>query len=135
MNRPSLVNSFIEVAEIFSKRSTCNRLSVGCVITNSEMTSILSIGYNGNAKGLNNCCDSDEPGNCGCIHSEVNALIKCDYSIKNKKMFVTHSPCKMCCKLIINAGISHVYYLNEYRDMSALQILHQSGVFVSSLLK
>jgi len=114
--RPMLVECMMDVAKIFAARSSCSRLSVGAVITNSDMTNINSVGYNGGARGLKNDCDSLEPGQCGHLHAEINALLKADYSVKDKKMFVTHFPCPQCAKAIINAGITELWYGEEYRD-------------------
>jgi len=78
MTRPSFENVYMKLADELSKRSTCNRLQVGTVITSTDFRKVLSVGYNGNAAGLPNCCDRAEPGNCGCLHSEENAVINCD---------------------------------------------------------
>ena len=64
-NRPSFEEVYMEFAELISKRSTCKRLSVGTVITTTDYRKVLAVGYNGNASGLKNVCDRDEPGNCG----------------------------------------------------------------------
>ncbi len=109
-------------------RSTCKRLNVGSVVTNGDFTRVLAIGYNGNARGLPNTCDRDEAGNCGCIHSEINALLKLDYTEPEKIMFITDSPCVACSKAIINAGIQHVYYLREYRVSTGLGLLRGAGI-------
>lgn len=115
----------MELACIIAKRSTCGRLQVGCVVVSSDNCHVLGLGYNGNYKGgPNNCDDATKAGSCGCLHAEDNALLKLDYKDTSiKKMYVTHLPCVMCAKRIINAGIDHVYYLNGYRDSSSLEIL------------
>jgi dCMP deaminase len=94
------------------------------------MTSVDAIGYNGNYKGGPNVNDSDEKGKTGNIHAEVNALIKSNYNIKNKKMFITHSPCIECTKLIINHGIKEVYFKVLYRDMAPIQLLLKANIKV-----
>lgn len=131
--RPSTQKCMIGVARIFAGRSTCSRLHVGAVVTNSEMTQIDAIGYNGGAKGLDNKCESLEPGMCGHIHAEENALIKANYNLKNKKMFITILPCKQCAKLIINAGISEVYFEDFYRDKTSLVLFYIAKVKVFRL--
>src|SRR5947209_16357815 len=90
-DRIPLEEVYMRMAEELAKRSTCARNQVGTVITNSDLTQVLGIGYNGNARGLPNRCDGDEPGRCGCIHSEANALIKAGASEPGKVMFVTTS--------------------------------------------
>ena len=65
------------------------------------------------------------------IHAEINALLKCDYNIRGRKiMYVTLSPCKMCAKAMINGGVSEVVYDEEYRDMSGVDLLKSAGVTV-----
>lgn len=92
------------------------------------------MGYNGGPKGLRNECLSDEPGHCGHIHAEVNALLKMDYNDPAEKhMYVTVSPCYMCAVATINAGISKVTYLESYRSLSGLELLCEAGVDVSKI--
>jgi len=125
-----MVSVYLRFARIVSERSTCARLKVGAVITTSDMEQVLALGYNGNAKGFPNECDSDEPGKCGCIHAEVNALIKCGKKDRKKVMFVTNAPCAHCAKLIVNSGFSLVHYLDDYRSSAGLLILKQAGITV-----
>ena len=68
------------------------------------------------------------PGSCGCIHSEVNALVKAPGATRDKVVFVTDSPCVMCAKLMINSGVSHVFYRRPYRDPSGIELLTMAGV-------
>ena len=126
--RIPLFEVYMRMAEELAKRSTCTRLQVGTVVTDANLENVLGIGYNGNAKGLPHRCDSAVPGACGCIHSEINALIKAPGSIRNKVVFVTNSPCVMCAKLIINSGVTHVYYRRTYRDPTGLEILREAGI-------
>ena len=118
--RPSLSECMLNTAAVFAERSSCSRLKVGVVITNQEMTTIESVGYNGGAKGAQNGCDRHEPGNCGCLHAEMNALIKMNYHTAGKRMFLTHSPCPMCAKAIVNGGIREVTFREKYRVESGL---------------
>jgi dCMP deaminase len=116
-------------------RSSDQKFKVGAVIVTDDNTQVLALGYNGDHKGGPNQRDSLETGKSGYIHAEVNALIKCDYNNpKNKKMYLTHSPCPVCAKCIVNAGIRHVLYINDYEpDMSGIKILSESGVAVTKL--
>ncbi len=132
--RPTLEQIFGQFARTVAARSTCTRLQVGSVITNGDFTRVLAIGYNGNARGLPNTCDRKEPGNCGCIHSEINALLKLDYTEHEKIMFVTDSPCVNCAKAIINAGIQRVFYLRKYRKTDGVDLLRSARI-ESSLLE
>jgi dCMP deaminase len=126
--RVPLFEVYMRMAEELAKRSTCSRLQVGTVVTDASLENVLAIGYNGNARGLPNRCDSTVPGQCGCIHSEVNALIKAPGAVKDKVVFVTNSPCVMCAKLIINSGVTHVFYRHAYRDPSGAELLASAGV-------
>ena len=127
-SRIPLYEVYMRMAEEMAKRSTCARLQVGTVVTDARLENVLAIGYNGNARGLPNRCDSTVPGNCGCIHSEVNALVKAPGAIKDKVVFVTNSPCVMCAKLMMNSGVTHVFYRVAYRDPSGIELLAKAGV-------
>src|SRR6266571_5187789 len=98
-DRIPLEEVYMRMAEELAKRSTCARLQVGTVISTSDLTQVLGIGYNGNARGLPNRCDSTIPGSCGCLHSEQNALIKAGAQLPGKVMFVSASPCVMCARV------------------------------------
>jgi len=104
------------------------RLQVGTVVTDQQLENVLAIGYNGNARGLPNKCDSAVPGSCGCIHSEMNALVKAPGNVRDKVVFISASPCVMCAKLMINSGVTHVFYRKPYRDPSGIEVLAQGGV-------
>ena len=136
----------LEIAKVVSQRSTCARAQVGCVLTNLEPdsrspggfsptrshTRILAMGYNGMEAGGKNECDTEQPGQCGCIHAEVNALIKA--SPGPKACFVTMSPCLMCSRLMINSGIRELWFGEIYRDTTGLQLLQTHGVKVHEVL-
>jgi len=127
-DRIPLYEVYMRMAEELAKRSTCSRLQVGTVVTDALLENVLAIGYNGNARGLPNRCDTSVPGNCGCIHSEVNALVKAPGGIRDKVVFVTDSPCVACAKLMINSGVTHVFYRRPYRDPSGVELLAHAGV-------
>jgi dCMP deaminase len=120
----------MRMAEELAKRSTCARLQVGTVVTDTSLQNVVAIGYNGNARGFPNRCDSTVPGVCGCIHSEMNALVKAPGGMQDKVVFVTDSPCVMCAKLMVNSGTSHVFYRRPYRDPTGLEVLQTAGVTV-----
>lgn len=129
-------NSFEEIymhhAFMLASRSTCERLQVGCVITTTDYRRVLGSGYNGNASGLSNSCDQNTPGNCGCIHAEQNAIINCyDGRLEEKNVFITHLPCVMCAKSIINLGnVKNVIYDELYRIKDSIEILHAANIQV-----
>ncbi|HXV85681.1 MAG TPA: deaminase [Gemmatimonadales bacterium] len=122
-SRIPLYEVYMRMAEELAKRSTCARLQVGTVVTDARLENVVAIGYNGNARGLPNRCDSAVPGSCGCIHSEVNALVKAPGAMRDKVVFVSSSPCVMCAKLMINSGVTHVFYRRAYRDPSGIELL------------
>lgn len=128
--RPAWDTIWMEMAYSISRRSYDPKYKVGAIIVTGDNTSVLSLGYNGNFAGGPNCRDSHEHGKSGMIHAEINALLKMDYhNHKKKVMYVTHSPCTMCAKAIVNAGIDEVVYSNAYLDTIGLDILSESGVF------
>lgn len=124
-----------EFVSSISERSADPKFRVGCIIVSDDNTQVLSIGYNGDQKGGTNKRESLESGKSGFIHAEVNALIKLDYNNpKDKKLYLTHSPCQVCAKCIINANISEVIYLDVYEnDKKGINILEESGITVRKL--
>lgn len=117
---------------MMAERSVDKRLKVGCVITSIDHSQVYSVGYNGNYKGGPNQADSDEPGCSGLIHAEVNAIVKCEASKETPKIvYITHGPCIMCSKLLINmGGVKKVIYETDYRDTSGLDILKSCNIEV-----
>ena len=140
MTRKSKDVYFSEIADLVSTRSTCLRNTVGAVIVKDSK--ILSTGYNGAPKGLPHC---DELGGCMrnrlgvksgerhelCrgLHAEQNSIIQAAFhgvSVKGAKMYCTTRPCSICTKMIINAGITEVIFMEEYRDDLAKELVDQS---------
>lgn len=119
----------MDTARSIARRSCDPRYRVGAIVVTADNTQVLSVGYNGNYKGGPNEVESAVPGESGMLHAEINALLKMDYNNpKRKVMYVTLSPCRMCCKAIVNSGIDEVVYGEEYRDTSGLTILNVVGV-------
>ena len=134
--RPPFPKIYLDLASKLSERSTCHRLQVGTVITSTDYRKVLAVGYNGNATGLHNGCDRDEPGNCGCLHSEENAVINCDSPRSTEKfVFVTHLPCVQCAKRLINLGnVKAIYYRQDYRIKDSIVLLKSVGISVEQIL-
>ena len=129
--RPSWDMIWMDVASSIAKRSYDPRFQVGSVIVTKDNTQVLAVGYNGNYSGGPNTVESEEPGESGFIHAEINSLLKMDYNNpKSKKMYLTLSPCRMCAKAIINAGIDEVIYAVQYRDMAGVQLLLDQNISV-----
>ena len=133
MKRPDWNEIWIDFAKNIARRSYDPQFQVGCCIVTEDNCQVLAVGYNGNHKGGPNTRESQNPGESGFIHAEINALIKLDYNNpKPKKMYLTLSPCRHCAKAIINGGIQEVVYLTEYRDTSGVELLKSAGIKVSS---
>ena len=132
----------MSIAKAVSTRSNCMKSQVGAIIVQDK--SIVSTGYNGTPRGISNCneggcprCNSfAESGSkleeCLCSHGEENAIVQAAYhgiSIKGATLYTTLSPCLMCTKMIINAGIAEVVYNAKYSlDETATRLLRESGV-------
>lgn len=111
--------------------SKCTERRVAAIITDKKMSQVYSIGLNGGPVGLADClCVLD--GKYGCIHAEINALVKCTSTELDKVMFVTLAPCKQCATAIINApgGFSKVYYFEEWKEDYGIQLLKAAGIHV-----
>ena len=120
---------FATFAKNLSSLSKCEERKVAAVITDKDLSQIYSIGLNGGPKGLVDCmCKID--GKYGCVHAEINALVKCLSDAPGKVMFLTLSPCKQCAAAIINApgGFSTVYYLEQWKDTTGIDILRNAGI-------
>ena len=129
--RPEWDEIWMKFAKTISARSIDPRYKVGAIVVSDNNTQVLSVGYNGDHSGGSNQVESLEPGQSGCLHAEINALIKLDFNNPvRKRMYVTLSPCKMCAKAMVNGGINEVIYSEEYRDTSGLDLLRDSGVCV-----
>jgi dCMP deaminase len=125
--RPDWDEYFMDIAHVVSKRGNCSRRKVAAVIVSDRR--IISTGYNGTPRGIGNCfeggcprCSSDAPsgeslGECICAHAEENAIVQAAYhgiAVKDSMLYCILSPCLMCTKMIINAGIKEVVYESEY---------------------
>lgn len=135
MTRVGFPQIYMNLAIALSQRSTCARLKVGAVVVSVDFSHVYGIGYNGNAQGLPNSCDSSEAGNCGCLHAEDNALLKTTHGPEIPKfIFVTHQPCSYCAKRIVNkGGFVRLYYQNTYRLSTGLDILRSRGIEIIHL--
>lgn len=133
INRPSWDKIWMTMAETIALRSHHPTFKVGALIVTSDNTQVLSLGYNGNASGMSNVPQSEEPGCSGLLHAEINALLKLDYNNpKDKIMYLTLSPCEYCAMAIINSGIKEVVYKNKYRCEEGIKILKTSNINVRS---
>ena len=137
ITRPTFEQIYMRLAFSLAERSTCSRKKVGSVISTTDFRQIIAIGYNGNASGLPNHCDfPDESGSCGCLHSVDNLCLSCSSPRETKKIvFITAIPCRMCSKRLINlGGVIKVYFSQDYRDRSGLDLLESVGIVVENLI-
>jgi dCMP deaminase len=129
--RPSWDEIWMQFAFNLARRSTCKRASVGCVVVSEDNSVVLGMGYNGGAKGLPNGCISDEPGKCGHLHAEVNALLKTNYrDAAPKKAYITLEPCRECAVALVNAGIQEVIFGQQYRKHDGTELLKEAKIIV-----
>lgn len=128
------IRLFMRFAYELSLLSKCIERKVAAVITDREMSQVYSIGLNGGPKGLVDCmCGLGSK--YGCVHAEINALVKCTSTDKDKVMFVTLSPCAACAAAIVNApgGFSAVYYIEKWKDDTGIKLLEAAGIKVINL--
>jgi dCMP deaminase len=144
--RPGWDEYFMDIVGLVSRRSTCLRRHVGAVLVKDKR--ILASGYNGVPTGVRHCLDTgclreqlDVPSGerhelCRGLHAEQNAIIQAalhGVSTKNAVMYCTNHPCIICSKMIINAGIIDVVYLEGYSDNLSEEMLREAGIKVSKL--
>lgn len=140
--RPSWDMYFMSIAKAVATRSNCMKRKVASLIVKDKR--IISTGYNGTPRGATNCneggcprCNAFAEGGtqlaeCLCSHGEENAIVQAAYhgiSIKDSILYTTFSPCLICAKMIINAGIRAVVYNAEYplSDVS-FSLLKEAGI-------
>ncbi len=147
-SRPSYDEYFMEMAHVVSKRSTCLRRKVGAILVKDKH--ILSTGYNGAPKGLKHCSEvgclrenlnvpsGEKHELCRGLHAEQNAIIQAavfGVSIKDSVLYCTNTPCVVCVKMLINAGVIEIVYSGDYPDELAKKMLNESNIKIRSLNK
>lgn len=138
-NRQSWPDYFMGLATRVASRSTCERATVGVLLVRDHR--IIASGYNGSIKGDPHCDEAGHlmrDGHCiRTLHAEMNALFQCalnGVSSKDAEVFVTFYPCLNCTKALIQAGITRVYYANDYHnDPYAEQLFAAHGIDVIHL--
>ena len=147
MERPSWDEYFMEMAELTAKRSTCMRRQVGAVIVKDRHA--IATGYNGAPRGIMHC---EERGGClrqqlnvpsgqrhelcRALHAEQNAIIQAaamGHGIEGGTIYITHQPCAICAKMIINAGIQRIVIREGYPDELAASILEEAGLTIEKM--
>lgn len=149
MDRPSWDEYFMEMAVLTATRSTCMRRQVGAVIVKNKH--IIATGYNGAPRGIKHC---EERGGClrekmnipsgerhelcMALHAEQNAIIQAatlGVSIEGGTIYVTHQPCVICAKMLINAGMKRIVVREGYPDTLAVEMLAEAGLSIVMLEK
>lgn len=124
--------AYLKMATEWSKLSYCKRRQVGALIVKDKM--IISDGYNGTPSGFENICeDEDNYTKWYVLHAEANAILKVassTQSCKGATLYITMSPCKGCSKLVHQAGINRVVFIEQYKDTSGIEFLRKAGVEV-----
>ena len=122
--------AYLKMAEIWGQLSYCERKKVGALIVKDRM--IISDGYNGTPSGFENVCEDDENyTKWYVLHAEANAILKVaasTQSCKGATLYITHSPCRECSKLIYQSGIIRVVYSKAYKDTTGLDFLRKAKV-------
>lgn len=127
--------TMLATAKLFSELSYCEKKKVGAVIAKEGR--ILATGYNGTVSGFDNQCETYDfledklVTSPYVIHAEQNALMFCAKTgipTNNTTMYITLSPCATCAKLLVQAGIKKVVFLEYWKDLSGLDFLRLAGV-------
>jgi dCMP deaminase len=139
--RPHIDEYFLKIASVVAERSTCRRHRVGAVAVKDKH--ILATGYNGAPAGVKDClelgCLRDEQGIesgtrheiCRGIHAEQNVIIQASLhgvSLEGATIYVTHSPCVLCAKMLVNARIKRFVTFGSYADDSFSVLFREAGI-------
>jgi dCMP deaminase len=141
-DRPSWHQYFLTITRNVAERSTCTRAKVGAVIVRDK--NILATGYNGAPAGMPHCIDAgclvytsrtptgEVEENCfRTIHAEINAIAqaaKNGASIRDADIYITHTPCIHCVKVLINTGIRRIFYEREYKRATIEELLRGANI-------
>jgi len=141
LSRPTWDEYFIEITKMVAKRSTCLRRHVGAILVKDKR--ILATGYNGAPQNIRHCLDigciretkkvpsGERHELCRGIHAEQNLIIQAAYhgiSIAGSQLYCTNFPCSICAKMIINAGITKIIYLEGYPDELSQELLKEANI-------
>ena len=148
MTRPDSDEYFLKIASVVAERATCRRHHVGAVAVRGKH--ILATGYNGAASGLKDClelgCLRDEmniPSGtrhevCRGIHAEQNVIIQAalhGVSFEGATIYVTHTPCVLCAKMLVNAKIKRFVTFGKYADDSFRDLFKEANIEFESHMK
>ncbi len=146
MPRPSWTEYFMSIAKLVATRSTCLRREVGAVLVKDKR--ILATGYNGAPTGIRHCEETgclrerlkvnsgERHELCRGLHAEQNVIIQAAYygvSTKGTNLYATHMPCIICSKMLVNAGVEKIFFLDGYPDPLAEEMLDEANIEVVRL--
>lgn len=133
---------FMEMAQLVGTWCTCHRRKVGAVIVKDKR--IIATGYNGAPSGVENCLErgyclrnklqipsGTKAETCYSVHAEQNAITqaaKLGIAVDGSTIYITHQPCTICTRLLINSGIKRIVYGYEYPDEFSLELLNEAGI-------
>jgi dCMP deaminase len=124
--------AYLRMATEWAKLSHCTRKQVGAIIVKDNI--IIADGFNGTPSGFENCCETDQGDtHWYVLHAEANAILKLARSNNrgtNSTLYITLSPCRDCSKLVLQAGIKRVVYMNGYKDTTGIDFLTKAGIDV-----
>ena len=133
--RPSWDDYFKEIVQVTAKRSSCNRLHVGCILVKDNR--IISQGYNGFLPGCPHESIVRNNHEQSTIHAEQNAITDCakrGVSCNNSTAYITHYPCINCFKLLLASGIKSIKYINDYKNDELVDVfLQQCDVVIEKI--
>lgn len=122
--RPSWNEYFKEITMATAKRSPCQRLQVGCILVVDHR--IISQGYNGFLPGAPHQSIIRDNHEQATVHAEQNALCDCakrGVSCNGAVAYISHYPCLICARLLLASGITHIYYINDYKNDDLVEVL------------
>ena len=142
MNKERMIETHMQTAELYAGMSRGIRAKVGCVIVTES--GVLLPGYNGTPKGFDNALETVDTDTGEfvtkptVIHAELNCVMKAareGISVRNARVFVTHSCCVPCAAMLVQAGVDQVYYRQVYKNDDGIKVLREGGIFTKLVEK
>ena len=129
MDRITREEFFKEAALLISRRSSCLKKQVGALLVIDNR--VIAQGYNGVLPGVDPINGMDEDGTTHTVHAEANLISFCakhGIATDGAIMYITLSPCEKCAELMVQAGIKKVYYIEQYKDLTGIDILLEQDI-------
>lgn len=129
-------SDYIAICKIIANKSHAIRNKVGALIVKDG--NIISFGYNGTPRDLDNICERSTGETLPeVLHAESNAILKCatsNTSSDGATLYTLLAPCFECAKLIIQAKIVRVVYLEKYRNPEGLYLLRKAKIRTTKII-